>query len=240
MSNRDSMINSWFLPEPFYRREAGFAYPDQAEFICPQAFGRNTYTDERVGSVIGAMLESIKNPIGRFQWLKERGFDPGTPNRILAQRCIALAKFIRPFFDKSGTVRGHAIVHPVIGQWEVLYTMWLIEPSWYAEHLDILIPIWPPVGKKKWSTRDMMLTAFEITEAHGLRIPLIVAHPEHIQRCFFITRKIFGVAATDSIEGRTPEEWFDRRSLQKQTTSPGRWLAYEMLARVHHRLHGWM
>jgi hypothetical protein len=239
MSLRDAMIASWFLPENFYRRTAGHAYPDQAEFICPQAFGRNTYSDERVGSIIGAMLESIKDPIRRFEWLKERGFNPGQPNRILAQRCVKLAKFIRPFFDETGTVKGHNITHLVIGQWEVLYAMWLIEPHWYADHQEILIPIWPPITGS-WTTHAMMLTAFDIAEAHGLRVPLIVAHPEHIQRCFFIARKIFGIAATDHIDGMVLEEWFDRHSVQKQTTSPGRWLAYEMLARVHHRLHGWI
>lgn len=227
MSIRDAMINSLFLPESFYRRKAGFAYRDQAGFISPQAFGRNTYSDEEVGSVIHAMLESIKDPIRRFEWLKERGFEPGTPNRILALRCIRLAK--------DAPIR--SIVRPIIGQWEVLYAIWSYEPDWYTKHQNILIPIWPPaVGYL--GTRGMLLIVKEIADRRGLKTPLITAHPEHIQRCFFIARKIFGVAATDV---RNPSaEWFDPESIQKWTTGPGRWLAYEMLARIHHRLHGWM
>jgi hypothetical protein len=84
----------------------------------------------------------------------------------------------------------------------------------------------------------MMQTAFEIAETCGLRVPLIVAHPEHIQRCFFIARRVFGVTATDVQNAST--EWFDIGSVQKWTQNPGHWLAYEMLARIHHRLHGWM
>jgi hypothetical protein len=237
MSLRDAIIASRFLPENFYRRTAGHAYPDQAEFICPQAFGRNTYSDERVGSIIGAMLESIKDPVRRFEWLKERGFDPGQPNRILARRCIGLATARRLFIFALGGIKATPL--PVIGQWEVLYAMWFYEPDLYAKYQDALIPIWPPlVGYL--GTRGMMRTALDIAEAHGLRVPLIVAHPEHIQRCFFIARKVFGIAATDHIDGMVLEEWFDRHSVQKQTTSPGHWLAYEMLARVHHRLHGWI
>ncbi len=227
MSIRDSMIASWFLPESFYRIGDGRTYPNQAEFICPQAFGRNTYSDKNVCTV-RRERNAISNDIATFEWLKIRHFDPGQPNQILAQRCIRLAKYNAP---------KHLVIRPIIGQWEVLYAMWLIEPNWYAEHQEILFPIWPPIAGK-WTTRAMMLTAFSIAEAHCLRIPLIVAHPEHIQRCFFIARKIFGVAATDIHD--PSKEWYDRSSLQWQTRGPNLWLVYEMLARIRHRFYGWI
>lgn len=237
MSLRDAMVTSWFLPESFY--QADRAYPDQADFICPQAFGRNTYSDEKVGKAVSIGDHNV-SVITRFGDLKARGFDPGGPNRLLARRSIQLAKGLNSSIWKT---YHHIPVEtmPIIGQWEVLYAMWLYEPDWYAKHQDVLIPIWPPITGK-WTTHAMMLTAKEIARAHELKTPLLVAHPEHIERCFFITSKIFSAAATDrgAQDGTTLEKWFDQHSVQKQTRSPGRWLRYEMLARIHHRFHGWM
>jgi hypothetical protein len=238
MSIRNAMINSWFLPENFYRRTTGHAYPDQAEFICPQAFGRNTYSDEHVGLAIHEMqMDCNHDTIATFKQLKSQGFNPGQPNRILARRCIGLATARRLFVFTLGGIKATPL--PVIGQWEVLYAMWFYEPDLYAKYQDALIPIWPPLSEYL-GTRGMMWAARDIAEAHGLKVPLIVAHPEHVQRCFFIARKIFDVAATDHIDGMVLEEWFDQHSVQKWTTSPDCWLAYEMLTRIHHRLHSWI
>ncbi|QQR77199.1 MAG: hypothetical protein IPJ67_03575 [Candidatus Moraniibacteriota bacterium] len=35
-------------------------------------------------------------------------------------------------------------------------------------------------------------------------------------------------------------EWFDTKSVQQWTRGKWRWIVYDMLARIHHRLHGWM
>ncbi len=84
------------------------------------------------------------------------------------------------------------------------------------------------------------MKAKKVAKTCGLHAPLLVAHPEHIQRCFFIARKIFGKSTTVWFDANAPTGWFDSKSVQPWTRGPNVWLIYEMLARIHHRLHGWM
>lgn len=237
MSIRNALIASWFLPESFWG--ATRAYANEADFICPQAFGRNTYSDKDVGMVAHSIIDVNDNVITRFMRLKAQGFDPGYPNKVLALRSIRFAKLIHPFFDDAGIAKGHVIIRPVIGQWEVLYAIWLYEPDWYAKHQDLFVPIWPPIVGYL-STHDMLRIAKNIADGHGLKKPLLIAHPEHIQRCFFIARKIFGKPVAIDTANTPTNEWFDKASVQKWTRSQNHWLFYEMLARIHHRIHGWM
>lgn len=228
MSLRHMLFGRMFLPDPSAMDLAAKDSTVQgADFICPQSFGRNMYSDKNVGSIIDTARENSGSDIATFKWLRSMGFNPGRPNEILAIRCTR--------FTKEGFP-----VRSVIGQWEVLYAMWLFEPDWYQKHQNMLVPIWPPsVGYL--GTRGMMLAVKDIAEAHGLCTPLLVAHPEHIQRCFFIARKIFSKSiAIDSGNTYTGPEWFDENSVQSWTRSPNHWLFYELLTRIHHRLYGWM
>lgn len=242
MSIRDVMLHSWFLPESFCRA-IGKAYSDQVDFICPQAFGRNTFSNDDVGAIVNTAHKKLcdSHDIDTFEWLKSRNFDPGRPNRILALRCIRLAKALKSSIWGTYCHRIPPLITPVIGQWEVLCAMWLSEPDWYMEHQEILTPIWPP-AQGYLGTRDMLLIVKKLADTCELKTPLLAAHPEHIKRCFFIARKIFGIAAIDigTWEGNSHEEWFDPGSVQKWTRSPSRWLWYEMLVRIHHRIHGWI
>lgn len=226
MSLRQILLNRAFLPQSFEDKDNH--HHSEADFICPQAFGRNTYSDKNVGATINTARENNSgSDIATFKWLQLMGFNPGRPNRILAFHCIRFAKGGRP-------------VRPVIGQWEVLYAMWLYEPDWYAKHEDIFVSIWPPI-QGYLGTRGMMLIVKDITETRGLYAPLLVAHPEHIQRCFFIARKIFSKPIViDPRNAYVNPGWFDEGSVQRWTKSPNCWLFYEICTRIHHRLHGWM
>lgn len=237
MSLRSTLINQLFLPESFSRREQG--YDSEADFICPQGFGRNTYSDKRVVAIVGTARENFGDDIATFEWLRSKGFDPGRPNRQLAARCILLTRPIPPYFDDVGVVQEYPLVYPVIGQWEVLYAMWAYEPDWYMKHRDEFTAIWPSPESYS-STHDMLRIAKDIAEGHCLRTPLIVAHPEHIPRCFFIASKVFGKPVVHTNDSEATPAWFDQRSVQYWTRGPKVWLLYEMLARLHHRLHGWM
>lgn len=240
MPIRNTIINSWFLPVSFWYACPG--YPSQADFICPQAFGRNTYSDEDVGMYLAALREAAKgDQIAVFQELHARGFDPGEPNRMLALRCIELAKTPEVFFDQDQEGRPrYTELRPVIGQWEVLYAMWRYEPGWYRANEAVFLPIWPPV-QGYMGTRGMLLAVKEVADSNGLDMPAIVAHPEHLPRSFFLARKVFGErVVADRRPVRYETQCFDPRSVQKWTRDPGAWLRYEMLARIHHRLHGWM
>lgn len=230
---RLSIINHLFLPEPIWRRPHAYGY--EADYITPQAFGRNTFSDRGVGAIVCTALDHFIDDITTFEWLKSQKFDPGCPNMMLGLRCIELAEF------KLGNVsKPDASIRPVIGQWEVLYAMYLHNPEWYEQHRDALVVIWPP-PEDYLGTRGMLLEVREIAEKRSLTKPLLAAHPEHIQRCFFIARKIFprSPIAIDYMMDAN-EKWFDPHSVQRWTRGPNVWLFYEMLTRIHHRLNGWM
>ncbi|MBP5993803.1 MAG: hypothetical protein KA731_02740 [Candidatus Moranbacteria bacterium] len=229
MSLRQILLNRMLLPHsPAMDLAIKDSTVQEADFICPQGFGRNMYSDKNVGAIVGTARKNAGNDIAAFEWLQLMGFNPGRPNKMLALYCIRLSK------------KEPSSACPVIGQWEVLYAMWLYEPDWYQKYQDIFIPIWPPrVGYL--GTRGMMLVVKDIAGGRNLHAPLLVAHPEHIQRCFFIARKIFGeLVAADYSDGKTGSDWFDEGSVQRWTRGPNIWIAYEMLVRTHHRLQGWM
>lgn len=229
MSIREAIINSLFLPASFWK--SARAHRSEADFICPQAFGRNTYPDK--SNAVYTVRDLVNNDIATFEWLQAKKFDPGNPNRILGLRCTTLAKYD----ENTGHTR--RLVRPVIGQWEMLYVMWLYAPDWYKMHQKNLFVIWPPI-EGYLATHGLLLKAREIAETHGWKVPLLIAHPEHIQRCFFIAQKIFGKSSIVWFGSNAPTSWFDSKSVQPWTRDPKRWLLYEMLARIHHRLHGWM
>jgi hydroxymethylpyrimidine/phosphomethylpyrimidine kinase len=55
-----------------------------------------------------------------------------------------------------------------------------------------------------------------------------------------LASKVFGKPVVHTNDSEATPAWFDQRSVQYWTRGPKVWLLYEMLARLHHRLHGWM
>lgn len=219
MSLRKKLLDTFLLPEPFGLWKA--ADTQAADFICPQAFGRNTYSDKAVGRV-AIMRKCLENDIETFELLKTEKFDAGSPNTRLAHLCHNLA------FDK-----------PIIGQWEVMHELYCSFPEWYKMHQKDLFTIWPP-DEGYLATRGLLLKAHAIATEYRWKIPIVVAHPEHIQRCFFLAREIFQTIPAVST-GTASSRWFDEGSTQKWTRNERDWLLYELLlARPHHLLKGWM
>ena len=87
MSIRSYLLNSFLLPRPFDR--CSVEDPSRADFICPQALGRNTYSDSAVGAIVNPVRAELcdSDNITTFEWLKLQQFDPGYPNRLLAEYC---------------------------------------------------------------------------------------------------------------------------------------------------------
>ncbi|HLC95584.1 MAG TPA: hypothetical protein VJH89_03805 [Patescibacteria group bacterium] len=213
-----------FLPTTF-QWETINTKKNDADFICPQAFGRNTHKDKNIGEIVGHTQSHFKDDIKTFKWLQNDWFDPGHPNTLLGSRALVLAKEYQK---------------PIIGQWEVMYCMYHIDPAWYIEHQEHLIVIWPIPDDEGLSSFDVFVRAHNIGIKKRLRKPLLVAHPEHIQRCFFIAQHLFGFVVVDdeykNITDNTP--WFDKKSVQPWTRGPKRWLYYEILARMFYRFFG--
>lgn len=221
MSLRNKLLNTFLLPEPFGCWKATDTL--DADFICPQAFGRNTYSDKEVGPRVRTAREALGSDREAFEWLRLKRFDAGRPNTRLALLCHSLAT---------------ALDRPIIGQWEVMHELYCNFPEWYKMHEKDLFTIWPPV-KGYLATRGLLLDTEEIAKEYGWKTPIVVAHPEHIQRRFFLAREIFQVIPAVST-GTISNTWFDEDSVQVWTKGKWRWLVYELfLARPHHRLNGW-
>lgn len=223
MSLRKFLLNRFLLPKPFDWKWAPGS-PLRADFICSQAFGRNTYCDRDVGTIVNTARERFVDDITTFEWLRSQNFNPGQPNMLIADLCENLA---------------NTLGSPIIGQWEVMYDLYCSIPTWYIGRKDHLIAIWPP-DEGCLGTRELFLETKRIADEHGWKTPLLVAHPEHIQRCYFLGRKVFGGNPAITT-GLVSDEWFDPKSVQRWTRGKWFWLFYELfLARPHHRLHRWM
>lgn len=224
MSLRQHLVNTLLFPEPFNPQWLP-EDPHRADFICPAAFGRNTWSDTAVGAIIHTAREELchGDDIATFEWLKSKKFNPGLPNALLADTCFASA---------------HDSEKPIIGQWEVLYEIYHRWPKWYQDHKDRLFAVWPP-KEGPLRTRDLFLETKKIADGHRRKTPLLIAHYEHIQRCYFLGRNIFNANPAASV-GTKQEGWFDPKSVQWQTRGALPWFFYEMAVRFHHNLYGWM
>ena len=257
MNIRTYLINTFFLPIRFEKvpRKRDF------DFITPQAFGRNSYPEEgfhlrwrnKTRGLQGKLpVEGIKRVVEihsqytsdaeAFKKLKEEGFDPGEPNRILAELCWKAILGGGISFDEEGllVVKQEGKNKPVIGQWEVMYAMWLRNPGAYSQCSlsHQALAIWP--SKDGYLGRQgLLLEVKRIVDQRGLSLPCVVAHPEHIQRAYFLARKIFGKPVAKMTEVIS-DLWFDSKSVQLWTRGKWRWLFYEMLTRMHHRYYKWI
>lgn len=222
MSLRRFLLNHFLLPEEFTRWIT--ESPHRADFICPQAFGRNTYSDHGVGAIINTARET-RSDIEMFEQLRHWGFDPGRPNYLIAEEVLDVIYQVNWM--------------PVIGQWEVMYALWKLDSYWYQTNINSLDVIWPPT-EGYLGTHGLFLEVKEIADKFGLKTPLLVAHPEHIERCYFLARKVFDDNPA-VLTGEVSDEWYDQKSVQRWTRNKWYWLVYELcLARPHHRLFGLM
>lgn len=216
-----------------------------AGYAIVLAFGRNDYPDESSPKRLGKeyWASSSKTPTveevaewhrnfesdGVFEKLSHVDFDPGQPNEILAYQIFYAEDFLRWTSDI-----------PMIVQWEVAYVLWKSYKGWYNENQEHIRVIWPE-GEGYLSTYDFLREAEAIARTNGWHNPLIIAHPEHVQRAYFLAKEIYYLYETVRVTALSHSlEWFDVRSVQWWTRGPMRWLAYEMLARIHHRLKGWL
>lgn len=236
MCIRTAILNALFLPTSFWRADR--SYPYLTDYICALAFGRNTFPNKDIGTVY-ALHRAYSTNIAMFRYLDLRNFDPGHPNTLLAQRCIRLVENDYACIDIVGSGQNFIIARPIIGSWEILFAMYRERPDWYQKYQKFLFPIWP-INERNPTTRDALEITKNIANQHKVHSPLIIAHPEHVQRCFFVARKIYGKSIAIDHDWNTGQEWFDKQSVQPRTRTPKAWFIYELCARIHHRLRGWM
>lgn len=221
MSVRSDLIDRAFLPRRFSSESP--LTQETCDFLLAEGFGRNSFSNRKLPSHVRRLRDRSQSDQEAFEVLSMKCFDPGRPNRLLAEMC---------------TERIDALNIPGIVQCEVAYAIWEKSPQWYAGHASSLTVVWPP-SKGYHGTLGLYREAKKIAESKGLYVPLLIAHPEHIQRCYFLAKELFVLAST--APGHPSLAWFDPKSRQWQTKGVLFWLFYEIcLARPVSRIFGWM
>ena len=240
---REWLFDRFLLPGSFLKetgRKRGGSTLD-AGYAIVLAFGRRDCPEEsflarsigRWGDAHFPMIRDVAEwngeygTVDTFEMFEEYGFDPGLPNKMLADLCFQR-------FEKTDT--------PLVLQWEIAYTLWSRHGDWYRERWNRLIVIWPE-EERYLSTRHFFLIAKGMARLQGWYNPLIIAHPEHVQRAYFVARRVYSDNEKEIVRAMalsSPRKWFDKWSVQWWTRGPMRWLAYEMLVRIHHWHKGWL
>lgn len=240
---REWLFDRFLLPGSFLKetgRKRGGSTLD-AGYAIVLAFGRRDYPEEsflarligRWGDARFPMIRDVVEwieeygTVDTFEMFEEYGFDPGLPNKMLADLCFQR-------FEKTDT--------PLVLQWEIAYAIWIRRRDWYEERQNRLMVIWPE-EERYLSTRRFFLIAKGMARLQGWYNPLIMAHPEHVQRAYFVARRVYSDNEKEIVRVMAlsfSQKWFDKWSVQWWTRGSMRWLAYEMLARIHHRRKGWL
>lgn len=189
----------------------------EGDVIFVQAFGRNTFSESSVFAV-GVMSGEISDDERTLEWLESHNFDPGIPNKKLAQRT-------RELMEKYEI--------PAIVQWEVAAAF---EKRWYLQNKKRIICIWPPEERNAYfDTTKVKMRSLEYAKEYGWESPIEVAHAMQITRAALIIEKLSGKFPL--IPNSLPDD-FDKKSVQWWTRNIWVWLARESLGRIHHLITG--
>lgn len=216
------MLLDYFLKPDILARPRGNTI--DAKIICPQAFGRNTWTNkEAAGRLQDLNLKEIDD-IARFNFLEKAGFDPGSVNRNLAEQCFQLS-----------TAGNPSRFRPIVGQWEVLYAVWKSYPDWYECNNSFHQALWPPTDRMHpyLSTRELLQGVDTVLHYWPEKIA-IVAQSIHLGRCVRLADKIFGKRQIIVPQPGTP--LYDSRSVQPWTRNQRSFLAWERGMRLFEEL----
>lgn len=212
----------------------------KVDFICPQAFGRNVWTDIEMPSAMAMLRQQVVLDLNSSQdvaieKLIKLGFHPGSVNDSLAKGCYEIGQQMQ----RIGKIPW------IIGQWEVIFSLATSNQemaAWYEKNKKCIIAIWPPLSGEYLTTRSMLFEARNIAKRYGLLHPVVIAHREHLARCAILAERIFGesnIILPKNLFPRDDEIRFDPDSKQPQTSSQKSWRRYEILARFHHMIHLW-
>ncbi len=218
------MLDYFLHPEaiPVFAQEKDLT---ENTIIVACAFGRNTWADDKVTTILAPIMFQIgyrRMDPDRFAMLQSMGFDAGVVNQTLAQACYQLAN------SRFGETP-----YSIAGQWEVMYELWRQNPDWYMKHdtPHLLRVIWPPANGEYLSTRGL----FEMVRLRANENIAVVAQAIHMARCLRVAGQIFGQASVSKAPWAMPN-LYDVHSIQPWTRSQESFIAQERKARVFEEL----
>lgn len=189
----------------------------KGDVVFAQAFGRNTFSDGSVFAA-GVMFSELEDDEKTLAWLKSRDFDPGIPNKKLAE--ITKELMIQHFI-------------PAIVQWEIAAAF---ETEWYTHNKKRIVCIWPSQeGRNYLDTEKVINLSLQAAKKLGYSNPIEVAHTMQSMRAALIIRKLSGKFPL--IPDNLPSI-FDKKSIQWWTRNIWAWTFRETFTRIHHILTG--
>jgi len=197
---------------------------EDSDCIVIQAFGRNKFSDKKLVRKISGLFKKFKTNKEVFRQLRNKGFDPGQANYVLADEALYLSK-------------KYSI--PIIAQWEAAYCIWDIENQTTNFNVDC---IW--ASEPYYTTWHLLSESRERMLERGLKKPIIVCHPAMTVRVVAIAFKLgldIIVQGVNAFSFPKHSSWvWDKKSIQPWTRRFFSfnlckcWLPRESLARVHH------
>ena len=197
-------------------------YPNRADCVIAQAFGRTMFTDSDISIILGCLnIES--DPIDSFETLTtEDSFDSGKPNIELAEECYRVLEEYKI---------------PIFAQWEVAFEMYKLDPNKYSRLEEMIFPIWPDSNTKSFTTNDVLNKIKENMKENHLKNPLLVANNWMSIRAAFLIKKRIGTYPVLTHLGCNS---FNPESTQKWTRNYLNWVFKEFFVRIHHLLFRWV
>jgi hypothetical protein len=196
---------------------------NEVNAIIALSFGRNSFPDKGLGRRLADFGARKRPDTEVFQELNEAGFDPGTPNNVIAGLvCQAVSGIEKPI--------------PTYLQWEVAYSVWKHRPQDYQLRGRQYKVAWPGPDSNEFRTTDVMAYAYSsatLLRPRSMVHPLIVAHKHQIARVVAIGWKM-GLEVV--VHDNNVSEW-DRQSTQAYTRRPSLFIPREIVGRlVHHTI----
>lgn len=184
----------------------------EGDVIFAQSFGRNSW-DEIEMKKLKKKFRETESDEKTLEWIRTKNFDPGTPNKEIAQAIMDL-------------IARHYI--PVIVQWEVAAAF----PSdWYERNKKYITCIWPPAGNSHIDVRSVIIESVEAMREKNFIYPIVVAHKRQIVRVACVIKKLLGKFPL--ISEAQPKS-FDKNSLQRETRNLFYWSLKEPFVRMRY------
>ena len=191
--------------------------------IVVQAINRNMIPDAELYKV-ARLYRSLHDGVPALQQLRRVfGFRANIPNCDLARACQKLL------------TRFPKLI--AFCQWEVAEAIDAMDKEFYTTNKNRVIGLWPQdEGSTRFSTYDNALQVKTLMGERGLKKPILLAHEDHMIRCWFLYRKLLKV---DPIIPVYKVSSYDSQGVQPYARDRKTFRQYErFLARPHHIITG--
>jgi|GEM_PF-2414779 len=182
------------------------------DVVIAQSFGRDSFGETDM-KTLNEKFDEFELDEKILEWIRARNFDPGIPNKEIAD---VIMKLRTKYYI------------PIIVQWEVAVAF----PSdWYERNKKYVTCIWPPAGNNRIDLHSTIIESLEAMREKKLSNPIVVTHKRQIVKVACMIKKLLGKFPLIS---ETQPKSFDRNSLQRETRNIFYWSLKEPFVRMRY------